>query len=190
MKILVEYDLDVEGECNPEEEMMEHLGHVGTPGNDKFTILANTIEIKQGYEQLKAERDYQGKVGAQQCEAQRVEIEQFQADLKEAIEIQGVNYQEGRKLREEEFQQLQVEIKKLKLKHTIETCQACSKFVEVPQIVLQLKQLQAENRWLKRRVRALEDLGACYRCGTRPTEKLFKELERTKQALKRKAKGE
>ena len=46
-----------------------------------------------------------------------------------------------------------------------------------------ITELQAENKLLKRRVKAVESLGACYRLGARPTEKLFTELERTKRML-------
>ena len=47
MKIIVEYDVDIEGDCkNPEAELLEHLGKAGTPANEDFVMLANTIEVK------------------------------------------------------------------------------------------------------------------------------------------------
>lgn len=55
MKIIVEYDVEVEGKCNPEEELLKHLGRAGTPGSGKFVILANSIEIKHNYEELQTE---------------------------------------------------------------------------------------------------------------------------------------
>ncbi len=48
-----------------------------------------------------------------------------------------------------------------------------------------IEKAQSEIKLLKRRIKAVEDLGACYRLGSRPTEKLFTELERTKRMLKK-----
>ena len=45
------------------------------------------------------------------------------------------------------------------------------------------KSLRADNKVLRERLDAVEDLAACYRLQRSPTEKLFKRLEKTKQAL-------
>ena len=59
VRVLVEYDLEVEGKCIVEDELLKHLSYVGTPvdENGNFAILANSIEIKQGYEELQAENE-------------------------------------------------------------------------------------------------------------------------------------
>lgn len=57
MKITVEYDLDVEGQCDAAVELLKHLGIAGTPAGDDFVILANSIEIKDNYQQLQVENE-------------------------------------------------------------------------------------------------------------------------------------
>ncbi len=47
------------------------------------------------------------------------------------------------------------------------------------------RDLIAENALLKRRIKAVENMGACLRTGLRPTEKLFTELEQTERMLKK-----
>lgn len=42
-----------------------------------------------------------------------------------------------------------------------------------------------ENKWLKRRVAALDKLLVVYRCQSRPTEKLMDELAMTKRNLEK-----
>ena len=52
-KILVEYDVDVEGDCDPEEKMLEYLGRAGSPVTEDFAILINSITIITPEEQGK-----------------------------------------------------------------------------------------------------------------------------------------
>jgi len=47
-------------------------------------------------------------------------------------------------------------------------------------------QLQADNKRLRERLDAVEELNVCYRLGRQPSEKLHRKLEKTKQALKEK----
>jgi len=44
--------------------------------------------------------------------------------------------------------------------------------------------LRKDNKQLKLRVEALDELLVCYRVGKRPSEQLFAKLEKSKQALK------
>lgn len=46
-----------------------------------------------------------------------------------------------------------------------------------------VRKLQAENKHLRARLDAVEQLTACYRLHRRPTEKLLRLLDKTKQAL-------
>ena len=46
------------------------------------------------------------------------------------------------------------------------------------------KKLKASNDVLKERNEALEELLICYRTQKRPSEKLYRKLDKTKQALK------
>ena len=55
--------------------------------------------------------------------------------------------------------------------------------IEIGELEARLLELKADNKVLRERLDAVEALTACYRLQRSPTEKLFKRLEKTKQAL-------
>ena len=63
-------------------------------------------------------------------------------------------------------------------------CKRALKICDSEKKEAELTALRADNKRLRERLDAVEDLAACYRLQRSPTEKLFKRLEKTKLALK------